>query len=300
MSVLPSGSRNQNNGGAPSPKRLTSDDHALARYALQPGQGRERLPRCLMRVAHFGVDWRVRADRGSRSSLIRHEPFQRQPGHVVRPLNVHEVPPRRAGSPLLSRRPGRFGRRRTGSAGCSRRRRRPAPAWAATRWPQWSRPREPAPVVQPGVEVAAVDPQRVGRQPGDLVERAFERRPRDALTPVLLVDVDAGDPPVWRWRGVLVVLALVLDAGKFFGAAVLAPALCGAIRVDDERGVGPASADAILFGRAMADPHPLHRALEVVAHAPAAENPVVALGKLGPCGCVEGADCAPRYPSSRG
>lgn len=47
---------------------------------------------------------------------------------------------------------------------------------------------------------------------GDLVERAFQRRPCDALAAMLLVDVEAGDPPVRpRWR-VLVVLALVLDA----------------------------------------------------------------------------------------
>src|SRR5581483_7508115 len=60
----------------------------------------------------------------------------------------------------------------------------------------------------------------------DLVERALERRPRDALTPVVLVDVDAGDAPVRERRGVLFVLAPVLDAGEFFRAAVLAPALC--------------------------------------------------------------------------
>jgi hypothetical protein len=69
---------------------------------------------------------------------------------------------------------------------------------------------------------------------GDLVERALQRRPRDALTAVPLVDEEAGDPPVRRRRTVLVVLALVLDARKLGGAAVLAPALCGSVLADDQ------------------------------------------------------------------
>src|SRR6202035_3203219 len=70
---------------------------------------------------------------------------------------------------------------------------------------------------------------------GDLVERAFQRRPRDALTAVLLVNEEQVVAQVWRGRGGLVVLALVLEARNFPGAAVLAPALHGAVLVDDER-----------------------------------------------------------------
>src|SRR6266851_5493768 len=69
---------------------------------------------------------------------------------------------------------------------------------------------------------------------GDLVERAFQRRPCDALATKFPVDVEAGDPPVRPRRRVLVVLALVLDARQFLGAAVLAPSLCGAVLVEDE------------------------------------------------------------------
>jgi hypothetical protein len=46
----------------------------------------------------------------------------------------------------------------------------------------------------------------------DLVERAFQRCPCDALAAMLLVDVEAGDPPIGSRRRVLLVLALVLDA----------------------------------------------------------------------------------------
>jgi hypothetical protein len=42
---------------------------------------------------------------------------------------------------------------------------------------------------------------------------------------MLPVNVEAGDPPVWNWRGVLVVLAFVFDVRQFLGAAVLAPSL---------------------------------------------------------------------------
>ena len=63
---------------------------------------------------------------------------------------------------------------------------------------------------------------------GDLVERAFQRRPRDALTAVFLIDEEAGDPPVRGRRCVLVVFTPVLDTGEFGRAAVLAPPLCGA------------------------------------------------------------------------
>jgi hypothetical protein len=69
----------------------------------------------------------------------------------------------------------------------------------------------------------------------DLVERAFQRRPCDALAAMFLVDVEAGDPPPRTRRLVLLVVALVLNAREFLGAAVLAPSLCGAVVVEDER-----------------------------------------------------------------
>ena len=69
----------------------------------------------------------------------------------------------------------------------------------------------------------------------DLVKRALQACPGNALTAMPLVDEDAGDPPVrQRWR-VFVVLAPVLDPRKLLGAAVLTPALCGAILIDDKR-----------------------------------------------------------------
>jgi hypothetical protein len=126
----------------------------------------------------------------------------------------------------------------------------------------------------------------------DLVECAFQRRPGDALAAMLLVDVEAGDPPVGRRRRVLLVLAHVLDAREFLWTAVLTPALCGAVLVEDERGVSATGPDPVLFDRPITDP--LLAALRVVTDAPAtAEYPVVALDKLResiPSGCVEGPD----------
>jgi len=114
---------------------------------------------------------------------------------------------------------------------------------------------------------------------GDLVERAFQRHPCDALAAMFLVDVEAGDPPVRTPRRVLLVLALVLDARKFLGAAVLAPPLRGAVLVEDERGVSATCPNPALLDRAMADP--LLAALRVVTNAPtSAEDPVVALDKF--------------------
>jgi hypothetical protein len=55
----------------------------------------------------------------------------------------------------------------------------------------------------------SLDAAAAGR--GDLAECAFQRRPRDALAAMLLVDVEAGDPPVRPRRRVLVVFAPVLD-----------------------------------------------------------------------------------------
>ncbi len=95
---------------------------------------------------------------------------------------------------------------------------------------------------------------------GDLVERAFQRRACDAVAAMFGTDVEARDAPV-RMRGrVLVVLALALDAREFLGAAVLAPALCGAVLVEDERGVSATCPDSVLLNRAMAD-SPSARAL---------------------------------------
>jgi len=120
---------------------------------------------------------------------------------------------------------------------------------------------------------------------GDLVERPLQARPGDASTAMPLVDEDAGDPPIRPWWSVLVVLALVLDARELFGATVLAPALGGAVLVDDKRGMSAPRAHAILLGVAIVDS--LLCALGVIADAPAATvNPVVALDELG-----EGVPC---------
>jgi hypothetical protein len=89
---------------------------------------------------------------------------------------------------------------------------------------------------------------------GDLVERAFQRRPCDALAAMFLVNVEAGDPPVRSRWCVLVVLALVLDAREFLGAAALASSLCSAVLVEDDRGVSAACPDPVLHDRAVADP----------------------------------------------
>jgi len=114
---------------------------------------------------------------------------------------------------------------------------------------------------------------------GDLVESAFERRPRDALAAMFLIDIEASDPPVRTWRRLLLVLAPVFDAREFLGAAVLAPPLCSAVLAEDKRGVGATCPDPVLLDRALADP--LLAALGVVTDAPApAEDPVVALDKL--------------------
>ena len=99
-------------------------------------------------------------------------------------------------------------------------------------------------------EMASTSPPPRSR---DLLQRALQGGAGDALPAVLRVDVEAGDPPVRPGRRVLVVLAPVLDARQFLGAAVLAPALRGAVLVDHERGVGAIRADAILLDGAMAD-----------------------------------------------
>src|SRR5450755_699553 len=57
----------------------------------------------------------------------------------------------------------------------------------------------------------------------------------------------AGNPPVRTRRRVLLVLAPVLDAREFLGAAVLAPPLCGAVLVEDERGVSATCPDPVLL-----------------------------------------------------
>src|SRR5262249_11423577 len=95
-----------------------------------------------------------------------------------------------------------------------------------------------------------------------------------------LVDEDAGDPPLGqRWR-ILVVLALVLDARKLLRTAVLAPALGGAVLVEDQRGWGAPGGAALSLGGAVVAPP--RRALGVVADAPAAAvHAIVALDELG-------------------
>ena len=100
------------------------------------------------------------------------------------------------------------------------------------------------------------------------------------MTSVLPVDVEAGDPPVRNWRGVLVVFALVLDVRKFFWAAVLAPSLSGAVLIKNERSVGASGAYAVFLDGAMADP--FLPALGVIADTPAApKDAVVTFHQLG-------------------
>jgi hypothetical protein len=60
---------------------------------------------------------------------------------------------------------------------------------------------------------------------------------------MLLVDVEAGDPPVRSGWRVLLVFAPVLDSRKFLGAAVLAPALSEVTVIEDQLCVRPALAD---------------------------------------------------------
>jgi hypothetical protein len=89
---------------------------------------------------------------------------------------------------------------------------------------------------------------------GDLVKSALQRGPGNTLASMLPVNVEAGDPPVWNWRGVLVVLAFVFDVRQFLGAAVLAPSLSGALLIKNERSVGAAGAHAVFLDGAMTDP----------------------------------------------
>src|SRR5215471_9594008 len=118
---------------------------------------------------------------------------------------------------------------------------------------------------------------------GDLLERAAEGSPRDALPAMLFVNVEAGDPPVrQRWR-VLFVFAPVLDGRKFFGAAVLAPSLSDPVVVEDQRRVRPALANLGLLGGAIPRvTGAVHlKAFRVKAHAPAAaEDAIIALDYL--------------------
>ena len=88
----------------------------------------------------------------------------------------------------------------------------------------------------------------------ELVERARDRGPGDALPPVPLVNEHARDAPVRPGRRVLVVLAPVLDARQLLGAAVLAPALGQPVGIEDEGGVGAPGADPLLLGGAVVAP----------------------------------------------
>src|SRR5262245_46767433 len=120
---------------------------------------------------------------------------------------------------------------------------------------------------------------------GDLVERPLQACPGDALPAMPLVDEDACDPPDRQGRGSLVVLTLVIDTRKLVRAPVLAPALCGALVVDDERGMSATGADALFLDLPVVDSS--LPALRVVADAPAATvDPVIALDELG-----EGVPC---------
>src|SRR5215468_10837190 len=74
---------------------------------------------------------------------------------------------------------------------------------------------------------------------GDLVKSSAQRRAGDALTAMLSVDPEAGNPPVRTRRHIFGVLAPVLDVGQFLRAAVLTPSLRGAILVEHKRRVRP-------------------------------------------------------------
>src|SRR5262249_5908643 len=128
---------------------------------------------------------------------------------------------------------------------------------------------------------------------GDMGQCAFQRRPGDALAAMLLVDVEAGDPPVRPRRRVFVVFAPVLDVREFLGAAVLAPPLCSAVVVEDEGRVRATPSDPGFLCRAIVGP-PL-AGLQVKTDAPASpEDAVIAFDELGegiPRGGVKRTDC---------
>ena len=92
------------------------------------------------------------------------------------------------------------------------------------------------------------------------------------------VDEDAGDPPARTRRRVLQVLTLVLEP-EFLRTAVLAPALCEVVLVEDECGMSAARPDQLLLQSAgIAD---AALVLGVMGDAPAPSvDPVVALDQL--------------------
>ena len=114
---------------------------------------------------------------------------------------------------------------------------------------------------------------------GNLGERALQPGPRDSAATMALVDEDAGDPPARTRRRVLRVLTVVLEP-EFLGTAVLAPALCDVILVEDQRGMRATRPDQLLLQRAgIAD---AAFVLGVMGDAPAPSvDPVVALDQLG-------------------
>src|SRR5262249_22726796 len=127
----------------------------------------------------------------------------------------------------------------------------------------------------------------------DLVKCTFQCRTGDALAAVLLVDVEARDPPVRTRRRVLRVFTPVLDTGELLRAAVLAPSLHGAALVEYQRSMRAAFPDAALLpGTVLRSVRPGQ--LGVEAHAPASsKDPVVAFDQLRegiPCRSVERPD----------
>src|SRR5262249_40738701 len=123
---------------------------------------------------------------------------------------------------------------------------------------------------------------------GDLLERALEPGSCDPLAAMPLVDEYAGDPPARRRRWVLAVLTAVPEL-ELVRAAVLAPALCEPLLIENQRRLGGAGPHELLLECAgIADPSLVRR---VKCDAPAASvDPVVAFDQLRervPCGCVE-------------
>ena len=112
----------------------------------------------------------------------------------------------------------------------------------------------------------------------DLGERAVQPGPCDSAAAMLLVDEDAGDPPARRRRGVLRVLAVVLEP-ELLRTAVLAPALREVILVEDQRRMGAAGPDELLLQRAGIADAALVLGVKGDAPAPSVD-PVVALDQL--------------------
>jgi hypothetical protein len=134
---------------------------------------------------------------------------------------------------------------------------------------------------------------------GNLLESALESGSCDPLATMALVDEYAGDPPARRRRWVLAILTAVPEL-ELVRAAVLAPALCEPLLIEDQRCMRVAGPHELLLQCAgIADPSLVRR---VKCDAPAASvDPIVAFDQLrecAPCGCVERPGGVPHCGSS--